>query len=269
MIVSIAGTDKSGKTTVGLSFPKKLVIFENDLNTVRRAIHRFPGNKLYVNRMVQQGAELDINEMLDTKMDYIILQYPSPLNLVDKNVDIESVWKQFIKDYAVAIRHKKVNTLSLETATRWWGSNHTTYLQQLQKNKPDRERLLPVEYGEPNNRMAAVINAARTMDKNLVLVHHLRHKHKDIMTASGVQSIELETLEPDGFKYTGSLVELEIWMEQGMVQPEGDDDEALPVPGTIGTISLSGLALELKGMKIENPTYDKIVKLVEMFRGED
>ena len=232
IILAIGGEDKTGKTTVALTFPEPIKVFEFDIATVERAIWRFP------------------------KKDITVSQYPTPIGWGPiKSRDIKSVWDRFIDDYGAILEDKGVPSLVIDTSSKCWWIGHTAYLQELQKKSP-RERLLPIEYGEPNNRMASLIYGARTYNKNLVLVHHLGDVYQTILTEKGMQEMATGEKRLDGFKYTESLVDLVMYMKL-------DEESKKPV----GTITLSGLALEMVGLSIAEPSYDKIVDMAKKWRG--
>lgn len=229
MILGIGGPDKSGKTSLALTFPKPIHVFEFDIATVERAIWRFKGDDIRVSR------------------------YPLPVGFgPSKARDIKSIWNNFVDEYAKVLEDKTIKTISFDTSSKLWWICHTTYLQELQAKNP-RERLMPMEYGEPNSRMSSLIFAARQYDKHLVLAHHLRAVYKAMLTEKGMQDMATDEKELDGFKWTGSLIDVEIWTSVVDGKP-------------IGTCTLSGLALQMVGMAIQEPTYDKIMDIASKFR---
>ena len=243
IVVAVAGEDKSTKTSTGLTFPKPLAVLETDINTVNRAIHRFQGQ------------------------DIKVFPFATPVgwNKVTER-DVKAVWIALLEKYKELLEDKTTATIQIDTSTKLWWICHTSYLQELNEKaklqgKPPRERLQEIEYGEPNNRMASIIYAARAYNKNLVLIHHMRGVYQSYMIEGQIKSMEVPGQRVmDGFKYTESLIDLEIRVSVEEIANMGKKP--------IGEISLSGLALEMVGQKIIEPTYDKIIQQVKIWRAD-
>jgi len=251
IVIAIAGEDKSTKTSVGLTFPKPLAVLETDINTVSRAIHRFQGQ------------------------DIKVYQFPTPVGW-DKVTerDIKSVWINFLTEYKKQLENVAIQAIQIDTSTKLWWICCNAYLQELNEKakiqgKPPRERLQEIEYGEPNNRMASVIYAARAYKKNLILIHHMRGVYQMVMTDNGMKSVEIPgKREMDGFKYTESLVDLEIRVAVKDLPTKDSNGQTIFIKKPIGEISLSGLALEMVGQELVEPTYEKLCKIIGMWRSD-
>lgn len=118
-----------------------------------------------------------------------------------------------------------------------------------------RESLMPIEYGEPNARMRATIYAARTYNRNLVLTHYERPEYQDILTEKGKDSMATGRMEMDGFKHTGGLADIVVYTYL-----------LDNVPWC--KVLLCGLDLRLQGMELKEPTWDSIMDVLKMLRGE-
>lgn len=241
IVIAIAGGDKATKTSTGLTFPKPLRVLETDIATVSRAISRFKGE------------------------DIKVTPFPTPVGwgkTTDR--DIKAVWIAFLEEYKRFLEDKLVVSIQIDTSTKLWWICHSAYLQELNEKakvqgKNSRERLQEIEYGEPNNRMASIIYAARAYNKNLILIHHVRPEYQQVMMDGQVKSMEIPgTHVLDGFKYTKSLVDLEVRVTVETIEKLGRKP--------VGEIILSGLALEMEGQKIIEPSYDKIIQMVKIWR---
>lgn len=255
MILAIRGPNKTCKTTLGLTFPKPLMHFDLDLG-FDRAAPRF-------------------KEDIDTGL-IVSKRYPAPLKVAisDKGevtlrfserkvVGVRELWEEFTQDFIEALVGPQFKTLMIDTGTVLWEITHRAFLQEKQEaQKPEdinkqglRERLLPVEYGEPNSRMRAVFHGCRTYEKNLVLTHFEREKIQEKLTDRGVVEERTGIFELDGFKHTGDIVDIQVATYLNKNVPHCK-------------VELCGLAIAFQGAELEEPSYDKIVNGLAMLRGE-
>ncbi len=204
-------------------------------------------------------------------------RYPAPIQLFPSGVrrgkiqGWREIYDQFIQDYLNELRNDKTDTLIVDTATQMRVAVNNSYLEELQDTQTEeqikrggvRETLQQIEYGKPNGRIQAIIQAARTANKNLVLVHYEENEYQDKIvrdprTGSDVkESVQTGRMVMAGFNKTESLVDMVIVTSLG-------GDPLVPV----GVVLKAGLAMEMKDMRIEDPTYDAIVARLRMFRPE-
>jgi len=182
LIVSISGEPKSGKTHLALSFPKPLLVFSLDIGVERVLPH------------------------YQDELDLITVQtYPLPiLDTVRPKPYAQPIWADITKDYREALESDKYETIVVDTATALWEVARHAYTEELkQKN------LLPVQYGEVNARMSALLTQPRFSGKNLVLTHYLRDRY--------VNDANTGEQELDGYKRTEGLVDIVIRIERKKV----------------------------------------------------
>ena len=272
MILAIVGPDKSTKTSTSLYAPKPMVIFEFDIGTVERGLRwKDHKNLKYATypRTIPDPPSLET--ILKTGNDVYILRYPTPLGFGPATErDIKPIWNQFIKDFAVFLENKDIPTGSLDTATKCWWLCHTNHLQTLPPidGRP-RTSLQNIEYGPANNLMSSLLYGIRNYDiaaqeygwpcknKHLMLTHHITDVYGPTLTERGIVNQATGELKLDGFKHTGSLIDLEIWLEVKQVELN-EEKKARPV----GNIHLSAYSLDMVGQTIIEPTFDKIQKMI-------
>jgi len=237
MILAIWGKEKSGKSSLAMTFPQPTVIYDFDLGS-HRALYRF------------QGEHIEIKP------------YAVPLQFGTLMKGVRELWEKFVQDYSNDLQKEAVKTVVIDSATQLWLVVRHAYLQGKQEaakpKEKKRERLLPIEYAMPNNRMETIIYAARSFGKNLALTHYSRDVYQDKLTDTGYKSIRTGEIELDGFRYTTGLVDM-------VVQTYVEYDEA-DNPAFKALVTTSGLSPYMKGMAFENPTYELLVGAVEKTR---
>lgn len=275
MICAIWGAEKTGKTTLALTFPPPIVHFDIDVGGFSRAaMSNSNGDYILGNGMkVKAKSEpfavpLQISKLLGKGA-----ADPS-IRISPKVVGMRELWQRFLQAYVAALEDKTVNTIIIDSGTGLWEIVRQSYLQEKQEaqeingvipaNVKYRESLQSIEYAEPNNRMRSVIYAPRTFNKNLILTHYPREVYAQRLTERGVMDVPTGQFEIDGYKYTSALVDLLI-MTQIKVIETGIPPVKRALP--VGTITLSGVGLSIVGSEIPDPTYEKIINLVNMARG--
>lgn len=177
---------------------------------------------------------------------------------------VKEVWYEFLSDYHEQVMGNKYQSVSIDTFTQTWEICRLAHLQELQekqeplgKGEKYRERLQPIEYGEPNGRMRSIIYAARAKKKHLILTHYARDEYISQLNPVTYRKEDVRSgkLEMDGFKYIPGLVDLVIHSYMNKNNTPS------------GIITVSGLNLDMVGHTFEYPDYDKIVNLMEMLNG--
>ena len=244
-ITAIVGEEGSCKTTMGLSYPKKLVHFDVDVGGFRRAAWRIP-NGLVVKVLVPDEP---MSSVSPADFDILSKPYPRPIQIdkllgqksdvTSRNIQItfpkkvegmKELWQKIIIDFVTVCQMPEVSTIMLDSATLLWFIDHNSHLQELQerqlyrwqsdpvhKNTPYdpndyRERLQPIEYGEANDRMRQLFQTSRAFNKNLVMTHYPTDVYGPISDGKGGFT-ESKTGEKvlDGFKETAKLVDVVVW----------------------------------------------------------
>ena len=303
IIASIWGTEGSGKSSVGLSFPKPLFHLDLDLGGFDRAIWRLEdtakeaGKELRV-RHCDPGE--DIRELDWSRWDIVSKPYLAPIQ-VEKLLGVQQkhgvtvrfprevrgikeTWQEIIIDLVTVCQAPAVKTIMTDSATQLWWLCHTSFLQEKQEIqisqgiKPDhkefREKLLPIEF--PNNRMRELIYTVRSFGKNLIMTHYPRDIYAEKLQGERIESYRTGEIEPDGFKHTVTLDDIVLWcyvevdkrreITRGVVNP----DYNKPVPRAEVSLKcgLSGMGMKAVGLEINPPSYDGLLDLQARMRGE-
>lgn len=243
MILAIWGRTKTFKTALSMSFPKPLIVYDFDLGAYRAVpVHQ---------EAYDQGL-IDIRE------------YPYPLQFqLPKVTGIVELWFEWLKDYTETLRDDSIQTIVIDTATQLYQLVRHCFLQRLQEvqiadaekaGKPIesikfRQRLQPVEYAEPYNRLDQIVYAAKAAKKHLVLIHNSRKEYQKVLGESMARATGAEEL--DGYRKTGEMVEMVVKMtrETGKL--------------AVAEIEKSGLGVGMEGLVFENPTYDILIQAIE------
>lgn len=273
MIVGIWGPEKSWKSTFALTFPKPLRHFDLDVGGFDRAAWRIPTAELEQVVSKAYPTPIQMEKLMGQVKEGPTIRFPK------KVVGVKEVWQQIIIDYVEACQDPNCMTIAFDSATQLWFICHRSYLQELQERQvyrflhnkegvripnrteehfPEndfREKLQPIEYAEPNDRMRSLIYTARSYGKNLVLTHYPRDVYAQRPTDRGIEEYKTGDVEPDGFKDTRKLVDIEIWVDT-IVKGENAGTSF----ATITRSGLEGLGTLATGLRIV-PSYQGIIDL--------
>ena len=280
MIFIIWGEDKSCKTTLALSFPRPLVHMELDIGGFDRANRNLP--HLPIKDWVKDGSIIHEEFILPFQ-----ISRPDPVQAARANkilVGMKELFYEMVDKYIKHLRDPKIATIVLDTGTMFYNLVCDAYVQEKQElqlplrpdgmgrdGKPLRIQLQQHEYREPYSRMAGIIYQAKAHKKNLVITHHATDEYGMVQLGGGVL----------GQGMTGKR-QLHGWKKLGTtcdVMGKTYWDDKVPVMDDKGTLTgytgkpffdvELGEIQELRGMKFEEPTYDKINQVIKMIRGEE
>ena len=245
MIAAFWGEEKSGKSTAALGFPMPIYHADFDFG-FERISHRYK-------KELEEG-------LIVTKPYPIPMEVDAFVTKIGRRIaGVREKYEEFIMDYVAALQDKKYQTVVIDTATQLWEIIRQGFLQEkqeLQEPKDKlRERLMPIEYAEPNSRMRQILYAARSFNKHLVLTHYARDEYAPRSTPQGIEEMRTGNKELDGFKYTLGLADI-------VIRTERKSNEFY------GTVTTCGLAIEMEGLIIKNPSYEAIMELLKRVRGE-
>jgi hypothetical protein len=310
-VVAITGDEGSCKSTMALTFPTSIFHFDLDVGGFDRAAWRLvkdnPKLKVYRAKQSEDISALDIDGY-----DIITKPYPRPLQesklmgqLTGTEVKSASVrtlkqpkkvegmkelWQDIISDF-VYICKRGTKSIVFDSATMLWQTCHNARLQELQEVQeykwktsaqtsklpfPEdeyRERLQPIEYGQPNERMTSLIQASRSFRKNLILTHYPTDEYGMIADGKG-GLVEGKTGKQisDGFKNTGKLCDLVVWTSIKETATQGTKTgRSAPVRTPIAKIikcGIEGMGLDAVGQEI-SASYDGVIGLRNIMRGEE
>lgn len=277
MIVSIWGNEKSWKTSMALTWPKDINHFDLDVGGFERAAWRIDTSRV---DSTSYPLPIPVEKLLGQQKNGISIKFPK------KVVGIREVWQKIIMDFVEAVNNSNVKTIVMDSATQLWFICHRAYLQELQEKQlyrfthdkdgnqikgraenqfPEnefRENLTSIEYAEPNSRMSTLIYTARSYGKNLILTHYPRDVYAQKVTDRGVESYATGDIEPDGFKHTRKLIDIEFWIEQ-VKSKSGNSIQA-----KITTCGMEGMGTAAQGLMID-PNYEALESLRKSMSGEE
>ena len=252
-VVGIYGPPGSLKTSMGLSWAKKLKVFDFDLGSQR-------GWKIW--DLIEKG-EVEVET------------FPMPdKSLTKRSTRVEGsreLWTQFLTSYEKACEDKDVMAIQLDTTTVIWRLIQDAYLQELQevqiaKGDADhaiRKNLIQIEFGEPNTRMRTILQSAAVYKKWLILIMHDTDEYAPILMG-GKPVIDVNTGNPksaptgnripDGFRYIRSICD---WLFVSSVEPDADGRVTPRV-----RVEKSAMGIDLVGQGIDWFSYDKLVEML-------
>jgi len=306
-VIAIVGDEGSCKTTMALSFPKPIFHFDLDVGGFARAAWRLSIENPEI-RIKRCEADEDLTQIDFSQFDVITKPYPKPLNVskllgqllgkgpnqasvrqiqVPKRVEgMRELWQTFITDF-VYVCSQPVAAIDLDSATMLWSTAHNARLQELQeiqlykwgkdtvtKNTPMpedeyRERLQPIEYGPPNERMTTLLQTSRSFRKNLILTHYPTDEYGMIPDGKGgMKEGKTGTLVIDGFKHTAKLCDLIVWtsVKENAVVVDGKTKIVRQPVAKIAKCGIEGMGLDAVGREIA-ASFDGIISLRNLMRG--
>jgi len=268
-VVLICADEGGGKTTQALSFPTPLRHFDIDVGGYRRASWR-----INTEGMTSKGypKPIQLSKLMGSILDEVTSR-----NIIPKKVEgMKELWQQIVFDFVAACQDEEVKSIVIDTSTMLWVICHSCYLQELQEkqfsqydaskngNRPwddnmYRERLQPIEYGTPNDRMRTLFQIARSYSKNLILTHYPTDEYGGVADGRG-NIVEGKTGKKviDGFKESVKLADLVVWNK--IVDREVNGINTKQVVSQITKCGLAGLGLSVVGMEM-GASYESIINL--------
>jgi len=270
MIFGIWGEDKTGKTSLALTAPKPLVFMEFDIGGFNRAIWRFDGD--YKSNLIKY-------ESYPMPMQFGTFD-PSRLELRPSKVVVgmKELFYRWASAYIKHLQDSSIASIVIDTATLLYSITCDSYLQEKQETQLDpkgnllpneklRVQLAQIEYREPNNRMRGIIYNAKVASKNLILVHHARDEYKPMLQRNGaIANAATGKRERAGFATLGDSADViaYTWWQNTELDPK--TKEIVKPAKPFCRVELAGVK-PLEGMAFQEPTFDKIDKVIRMVKG--
>lgn len=264
------GEDKTAKTTLALTAPKPLRHIEFDIGGFARAAGRFNGD-------IQSGAIKTEKYILP--LAALATQVPDKDTITLKQskliIGMKELWyEKFLVDYYNLLNDESTATVVIDTSTVLWEVCRLGYLQEKQEaqlvngvlphGEKLRERLAPIEHAEPNTRMRHLLYLAQALDKNLVLTHHSRSEYKDVLTSDGkIEAMTTGNIERAGWAHLGDIADILV---HTYLKNHGTPKEPKWIPWC--RVDLCGICLEMQGQEVQEPTWDKLINMAKMLKGE-
>lgn len=264
VVVAIDGDSKTGKTSLGLSFasiiPRAqpqhyLRHFDLDVGGYNRAIHRF-GEEQSSGRLVSKSYFLPQQSVRDK----ILGSSKARQKQATKLVGIKDLWYDMLTDFVEACEDTNCNSIMFDSWPQVWNLCTMAFLEEKQEKNPGREKLLEIEYGEPNARMRSLIYAARQSGKNLVLISFLTEDYQQRLVNGEIKEVVVGQ-KPAAWKYTDKEIDVAF-----RTTTEWIDKPKRLVPHA--EVRLCGLALDATGLKFSEPSWGTFRRLIAGLRGE-
>jgi len=302
-VIAIVGEEGSCKTTMALSFPKPMYHFELDMDGFRRAAWRLPQEYPDI-KIKELGRDEDVTKVDITQFDIVTKPYPKPLQVgklkgamtgntpsvrkfqQPKRVEgMKELWQSIITDF-VHVGQQGIVTIVFDSATKLWNIAHNARLQELQEiqeykwkkefpNTPMpedeyRERLQPIEYGQPNDRMTTLMDTGKSFRKNLILTHYPTDEYGMVPDGKGgLKEDKTGNLILDGFKHTKKECSLIVWTsikENSTVDSKGKKVLVRQPVAKITKCGIEGMGLDAVGKEIM-ASFDGIISMRNLMRG--
>ena len=291
------GEIKTTKTTFGLTAPKPLLHLDFDQG-VDRAIWRF---QEYSTEYVNSGTPLrsiNLGEKDITTKEYVL-----PLDLPgNPNTGFVKMWEEEVfNDVVAACQNPLIKSIVIDTGTSMWGLASRAQLERARKTNPERQSLIPLEYRKPNDDMRSLFGAIKTTKKTLIVTHHLEGVYRPVWVKSSRGEPEYkESRVGDtwaGWSHIGGMVDMvarnfvenqyHIAIHGGSpVKVVATSDEAarnlvdIKLQPQIVSIQIDkgvapkpflimekcGLSLDAEGLRLDNPTVEGVVGLINALR---
>ena len=239
--LNLYGARKTGKTTLGLSCPKPLIVFD-----------------------FEDGVSVVERQYIPDPDGITVVPIAEPLlNLprAAKPKNAKKVWLELLTAYNKYMEDDTVKTIVFDTFTSVWELCRYASLQDIiEETGKSRVQLQQVEHGPANRMMKNLIVQGRLHKKLIVLVHHVRNKY---VTNSQGESVQSNIQEPDGFKAAGDLVDIILYFTKDMVKI-GDTVKKMPVV----EIQDCRLSMAAEGLVLPTPNYETLFNLIKSLRGE-
>lgn len=273
-IIAIDGESKTGKTSLGLSYaltipkpgngarPHYLRHFDLDVGGYDRANHRFK-EQLANKSLVSKSYFLPQQSIRDKILGKSV-QKKSPVL-----VGMTELWYEMLTDFADACEDPCCEAIMFDSWPQVWNLCTMAYLQEKQQINASREKLLEIEYGEPNARMRAIVYAAAQMGKALILVSFLTDDYQKQVVGGEIKEVVVGQ-KSAAWKYTDKEIDIALrtsmeWVKE--VSP--DTKEPRKVLKPFAEVRLCGLAIDATGYRIANPDWETFHGLVKALRGEE
>jgi len=270
MIISLKGENFTGKSGFGLSCPKKIGWHETDMNGFERALPHF--------------------ELADPKIRSKIKHYTYPVpdsymqgdlgvSVSPRLYGLKELWQEFVHNLLDDIDSVDILSIVIDTFSQMYPICADSLLQEKQeaqevdgklpKGERYREQLIQIEYRAVNQRMHAIFDVVAKANKNLIIIHHMTdiwgQVMKDGQVKDGVVGRDAKGWHNCGLA-SSDLSDIVIEMAQGDPRKSYGNGKQ-DATKFYSTLVKSGEARSLRGMVIEDLTYDDLITRLNMAKG--
>lgn len=191
LILSVEGMAGKGKSTLALSAPGPIALFDFDT-----------GLEGILEKFLAEGKEVLVPEQSMKHSD------------TDDPKEWEEMWKRFAKSYADALVCPDIRTVIVDTATEAWELKRLAAFGQL-------SQVMPHQYGLPNAVFRRLIKAAYDSDKNLILLHKLKPRY--------VNDKRTNEYDMSGFSDMPYIVQVVVRVFRHRMNDDGDSDFGMTI----------------------------------------
>lgn len=281
-VVGIWGEDKTGKSTLALTFPKPMLVLEIDVGGFDRAVNPISvGNKMYHWQDLIKSGDITIkNYAMPFQTDQI-----SNLSLGERTLaspsrkvkGMRELYYRLLQDYMDALDDPNIQTIVVDTGTLLWELTTSAYLQELQEKQFDQKgNLLPgekmrvqlqqIEYKEPNIRMRAFIYQSKVRGKFLIMTHHASDEYGQIMVNGSLQKGPTGKRAMHGWNSFGDGADMIVQCFVKKVEMSQDPKVSDKMYKPFCKVELTPV-FPMKDMEIMEPTYETLVQTMDMVSG--
>jgi hypothetical protein len=245
-VYSFHGSAKSGKTTFGFTFPKPMLHLDFDLGR-ERAIYRFK----------------DVANQIHS------VPLPEPPGWAIGSGAATKLWMSFTEVYHRGLSDPNIKTIFWDTGTQVWKANTQEYLETVIAKKNSRRQLLQIEYREPNDRMRSLIMEARQSNKILLIGHYETDDYQEQFVSVPGGSLVKDSVKTGrklhaGFGEMPFITDSHFYTYVNHVLQPGNTYLHIPYL----RIEVTGnFPMNATGYEIAEPSYDKLMVALAMFRG--
>lgn len=243
-ITGIWGAPGTIKSTLAATWPMGLSWHEFDIGGFERGSQ-------YLNEEQRAGI--------------ILHQYPAPLRLtLDKDGHMLEGWLELFKSFLDNVnedcKNTAIQTIVVDTGTMCWTATHRAFLQDLQKRNNKRESLTQIEYGDVNPWFYQVVQYPKLRGKNLVMTFHDQPYYVDD-GKGGTKEHPKGYVRHAGWAHFPNNADLMLHMTVRDKKPIAAIESHYHLERDDVKTGIAPLALAR--MQIVDPTYDKVMHLVE------
>lgn len=237
------GDIKTCKTTLGLTFPKPIIMLDLDRG-FHRAKQRFTQFKILE---LQIGEALSLAH-IDSGAEIIVVPYQVPIKFPgQRSPETLTLWNQIIQDVRTGCGHPLVRTIYYDTGSVLWLLCREAHLERILSENANRQTLNQYEYTKPNAEMRALYTMPKAWGKNLIIAHHMSPKYEEVQKSGNALGTEKQQTgwTWDGWNRVGGVVDV---IGQTYIDRNGTGSH----PSVI--IETCGLTLAAEGKVIQAPT---------------
>ena len=230
IIVSVSGLPKSGKNYFAYTFPDPIKVY------------CFNGGAEFVKSLFSK-KQIDVHNFRLPIVDSTTMEWALP------------VWREFYQEYKADIEKEKYLTYVLDTGTEVENMCQQAVLEDLQQDKPTKEKLGTTEFLFRNLQMKALFDRARDSGANLVVLNYLKEKWIKVPGEKTAQNTGELIL--DGWQKTETQADINLELRVRMKEAKGKKKQV-----TVATIKSLRFGRDHVGEEFEDLTYDDLIALL-------